>query len=195
MKPFVFWILSDVMASPPTRGARIETGGIRIARSSRMIREMHESSFKLIGCGDVQGQVILNPCFPCDPWFSFPDLSIDLPNPPWATSSSTTDHFPHWNLMPFDQGQFNFDAPGSDAGWRRWREELDEKKRAFESRWGVVLGRRVTVCLKDHAKPLGGMLEWLESEKRGKNDPPVFRLCGLEFGVGEIKSIVQEDGR
>jgi hypothetical protein len=95
--------------------------------------------------------------------------------------------------MSFDQGQFNFDAPGSDDGWRRWREELDEKKRAFESRWGVVMGRRVTVGLRDHAKPLSGMLEWLEPAKGRRDDPPRFRLRGLEFGVGEIESIVQEE--
>lgn len=97
--------------------------------------------------------------------------------------------------MSFDQGQFDFDAPGSDAGWRRWREELDEKKRAFESRWGVVLGKQVTVWLKDHAKPLSGMIEWLEPAKAGneKNGAPRFRLRGLEFGVGEIESIVQQE--
>lgn len=95
--------------------------------------------------------------------------------------------------MSFDQGEFNFDAPGSDAGWRRWREELEEKKRAFESRWGVVLGKRVTVWLADHAKPLTGMLEWQEPPKGGRNAPPRFKLRGLEFGVGEIESIVQEE--
>lgn len=95
--------------------------------------------------------------------------------------------------MSFDQGQFNFDTPGSDAGWRRWREELEEKKRAFESRWGVVLGKRVTVWLSDHAKPLTGMLEWQASSKAGRNAPPRFKLRGLEFGVGEIESILQEE--
>ena len=96
--------------------------------------------------------------------------------------------------MSFDQGQFDFDAPGSDAGWRRWREQLDERKREFESRWGVVLGRRVTVWLRDHAKPLSGMLEWLEPVKSGgTHAPPRFRLRGLEFGHDEIESIVQEE--
>ncbi len=95
--------------------------------------------------------------------------------------------------MAFDQGQFDFDAPGSDAGWRRWREELDANKRAFESRWGVVLGKRVTVWLKDHAKPLSGMLEWQEPVKGKRNDPPSFKLRGLEFVVGEIESVVQEE--
>jgi hypothetical protein len=95
--------------------------------------------------------------------------------------------------MSFDQGQFNFDAPGSDAGWRRWREELDERKRAFESCWGVVLGKRVVVCLRDHAKPLRGMLEWIEPGRGGKNATPRFRLRGAEFGHEEIESIVQEE--
>lgn len=94
--------------------------------------------------------------------------------------------------MPFDQGEFNFDAPGSDAGWRRWREELEEKKREFESRWGVVLGKRVTVSLRHHAKPVSGMIEWIEPPSAQRDHPPRFRLRGLEFGPDEIESLVQE---
>ncbi len=94
--------------------------------------------------------------------------------------------------MPFDQGQFDFDAPGSDAGWRRWREELIAQQQAFESRWGVVLGKRVTVFLRNHAKPLSGMLEWIDRTKGGSGGPPRFRMLGLEFGHEEIESIVQE---
>ena len=95
--------------------------------------------------------------------------------------------------MSFDQGEFNFDASGSDAGWRRWREELEERKRAFESRWGVMLGKRVTVWLRDHAKPLCGKLEWIQDRSQPANAAPRFRLRGLEFEVGEIESIVQEE--
>lgn len=95
--------------------------------------------------------------------------------------------------MSFDQGQFDFDAPGTDAGWRRWREELEEKKRAFESRWGVVLGRRVTVCLRDHVKPLSGLIEWIEPSASQRHLPPRFRLRGLEFVPGDIESLVQEE--
>ena len=95
--------------------------------------------------------------------------------------------------MSFDQGEFNFDAAGDDAGWRRWREELEEKKRAFESRWGVVLGKRVTVWLKDYAKPLSGRLEWIQERGEGPGARPRFRLRGAEFGVDEIESLVRED--
>lgn len=95
--------------------------------------------------------------------------------------------------MPFDQGQFDFDAPGSDAGWRRWREELEEKKRVFESRWGVVLGKRVVVSLREYAKPLSGKIEWIEPPANERHLPPRFRMRGLEFGPTEIESVVQED--
>jgi hypothetical protein len=95
--------------------------------------------------------------------------------------------------MNFDQGEFDFDAKGSEAGFRKWREELDAKKRAFERRWGVILSKRVRVELRDYAKPLTGVLEWVSDPKTGRQGPPVFRLKGAEFGVGEIVSIVQED--
>jgi hypothetical protein len=95
--------------------------------------------------------------------------------------------------MNFDQGEFNFEAKGSEDGFRKWREELDGKKRDFETRWGVVLGKRVTVWLRNHAKPLSGMLEWKVPPKGDRNAPPLFKLRGLEFGVGEIESMVQEE--
>jgi|GEM_PF-694985 len=98
--------------------------------------------------------------------------------------------------MPtFNQGKFDFDTPGSDTGWRKWREQLDERKRAFEARWGVVLGKIVEVRLRDLAKPLRGRLEWIaDNGKTGQGNPhsqPRFRLQGLEFGHEEIESVVQ----
>lgn len=97
------------------------------------------------------------------------------------------------SAMSFDQGEFNFDARGDDSGWRRWREELDAKKKAFETRWGVVMGKRVVVWLRDHAKPLRGTIECLDRDRPAGNAPPRFRVCGAEFGVDEIESIVRED--
>ena len=95
--------------------------------------------------------------------------------------------------MSFDQGQFDFDAKGIDAGWRNWREEMDARKRAFEARWGVVLGARVTVCLREYDKPFTGILEWLNPDQNEMNRPPRFRLRGLEFGHEEIESLVKTD--
>ncbi len=92
--------------------------------------------------------------------------------------------------MSFDQGEFDFNARGDEGGWRRWREELEEKQRAFEARWGVALGKPVVVQLRDHAKPLTGMLEWISEGGRADDSrPPRFRLRGLEFGHEEIASL------
>lgn len=95
--------------------------------------------------------------------------------------------------MSFDQGEFDFNAPGSEDGWRRRWHELEEKKRAFESRWGVVLGKQVVVSLVDHMKPLHGQIEWIEPPANERHLPPRFRLCGLEFGPSEIESIIQKE--
>jgi hypothetical protein len=97
------------------------------------------------------------------------------------------------DLINFDQGEFNFSAKGSEDGYRKWREELDAKKRAFETRWGVILSRRVSVSLKDHAKPLTGILESLADPKNRDVSRPMFRLKGLEFSPAQIESIVQID--
>ena len=94
--------------------------------------------------------------------------------------------------MDFDQGLFNFDANGPEDGYRKWREELDAKKRAFENRWGVILSRRVQIKLADFSKPLTGVLEWVDDSKRAPNQPPVFRMKGVEFTSKDIESIVQE---
>ena len=95
--------------------------------------------------------------------------------------------------MDFDQGQFNFDAKGPEDGFRKWREELDAKKRAFEARWGVILGKSVRVTLRNHAKPLTGVLEWITDPRKKATDEPLFRLRGMEFKPAEIESMVRVD--
>jgi hypothetical protein len=97
------------------------------------------------------------------------------------------------DFMDFDQGQFNFEAKGSEDGFRKWREELDAKKREFENRWGVILSKTVTVSLVNHAKPITGILEWVKAPKGKKEDVPRFRIRSLEFTPSEIESITQTE--
>ena len=97
------------------------------------------------------------------------------------------------DFMDFDQGQFNFDAKGSEEGFRKWREELDAKKREFENRWGVILSKTVTVSLVNHAKPITGILEWVKAPKGKREDIPRFRIRSLEFTPSEIESITQTE--
>ncbi len=96
--------------------------------------------------------------------------------------------------MDFDQGQFNFDAGGPEDGYRKWRQELDAKKQAFESRWGVILGRTVRVSLRNHAKDLTGRLEWEADAGQPQSKSPVFKLRGVHFTAQDIESIVQVEG-
>ncbi len=49
--------------------------------------------------------------------------------------------------MSFDQGELHFSGNDSEEGHRKWQRELQENKRAFEARFGVILGRRVRVQL------------------------------------------------
>lgn len=94
--------------------------------------------------------------------------------------------------MSFDQGQFNFDSKTSEDGYRKWREELDAEKLAFETRWGIILSRRVCVSLLNHQKPLIGILEWVRKPaKPTHNGQPLLRLKGAEFTPANIESIIQ----
>jgi len=98
--------------------------------------------------------------------------------------------------MAFDQGEFDFGASGSDEGYRNWQKRLDEKKRAFERRWGIVVGRRVRVTLHDHDRPFEGEI-YLATD--GVSDSCSaeeirLRIGGFEFTRAEIAGIVRLGG-
>ena len=95
--------------------------------------------------------------------------------------------------MNSDQGQFNFDGNGTEDGYRRWRDELDSARLAFERRWGVILNRRVSVTLEDHHKPLVGVLRVVSDLKTKRSGPPEFEMAGLKFRATSIRSVVQMD--
>jgi hypothetical protein len=95
--------------------------------------------------------------------------------------------------MSFDQGHFNFDAPGSEAGYQKWQQELEEKKRDFELRFGVMIGRRVRVQLVGETDPLEGMI-YLVSQKIPQSAAKLKLSMGKrEFTPLEIESIVRLD--
>ena len=97
--------------------------------------------------------------------------------------------------MTFDQGQFNFDAKDGEDGYRRWREELDERKRAFESRWGVILGKRVRLQLTGHPHAVDGIITLIEEKKTSaaRFDRPTLCIGTIEFSPNEIDSIIRLD--
>ena len=95
--------------------------------------------------------------------------------------------------MHYDQGELDLSGNGSDAGHRKWLEELETKKRAFETRFGVILGRRVRVQLAGELKPLEGMIHLLSKDLKQPGNKLRFQLGSREFLASEIESIIRID--
>jgi len=94
--------------------------------------------------------------------------------------------------MAFDQGELNFDE-GSEDGYRSWRRELEERQRAFERRFGVIIGKPVRVALVGHRNELEGKILLIGGEASAKATHLQFELQGVRFTTGDIESIVRID--
>ena len=93
--------------------------------------------------------------------------------------------------MSFDQGEFDFES-GSEEGYRNWQRRLDEEKRAFETRWGIILGRRVRVLLRGIDRPLEGIVRVMGGERNTAKPTTLhLRLGRMEFTAAEIESMVR----
>jgi hypothetical protein len=93
--------------------------------------------------------------------------------------------------MSFNQGEFDFNATGSDAGFKNWRLALDERKRSFELRWGIVLSSPVRVTLTDRDRVLEGVIHLMPSKNATNVKHLRLRLQGVEFTPLEIESLVR----
>jgi hypothetical protein len=93
--------------------------------------------------------------------------------------------------MNFDQGELDLSGNGSEEGHRKWQQELDAKKRAFEARYGVILGRRVRVQLAGELNPLEGMIHLISKDLKQPGSKLRFRLGTREFIAGQIESIIR----
>ncbi len=95
--------------------------------------------------------------------------------------------------MSFDQGEFSFDANSGEAGYLRWKEQLDEAKRAFEHRWGIILGRPVRLRLEGHSKSITGTIQLISPARTSDPRKIRLRINTLEFHPHEIESITTLD--
>jgi hypothetical protein len=95
--------------------------------------------------------------------------------------------------MNFDQGELNLSGNGSEDGHRKWQQELDEKKRAFEIRYGVIIGRRVRVQFAGELNPLDGMIYLVSKSEPHAAGKLRFHLGNREFTTNEIESIIRLD--
>jgi hypothetical protein len=92
--------------------------------------------------------------------------------------------------MDFNQGTFDFDQPAGEQGYHNWRQRLDDERRKFESRWGIVLGRPVRLKLSFLDRPIEGVVSLAQGSPRRKPDSPRLRLGNLEFTSAEVESVV-----
>ncbi len=93
--------------------------------------------------------------------------------------------------MDFDQGELDFNGNGTEEGFRKWRLELDGKKRAFEARHGVILGKRVRVQLRGELRELEGAVSLVSKQVPGASAQLRLRVGSREFIVAEIESIIR----
>ena len=83
--------------------------------------------------------------------------------------------------MSFDQDEFDFDASSGDVGYLRWREQLDDARRAFEHRFGVILGRLVRVRLEGHMRSIEDTIRLVSQQRSAKHQDIRLRIKNLEF--------------
>ena len=70
---------------------------------------------------------------------------------------------------------------------------MDERKRVFESRWGIVLSSPVRVTLTDRPQELKGVIHLIPNKKSSSAKHLRLRLQDVEFTPLEIESLVRMD--
>ena len=77
------------------------------------------------------------------------------------------------------------------AGFKRWRQEAEEARRAFEKRWGIPMGKPVRVLLRGESREREGVLRQVE-EQQGKSTRQLrLSLGGHIFHAAQIESLVR----
>jgi hypothetical protein len=93
--------------------------------------------------------------------------------------------------MNLDQGYFNFDAAEGESGYQKWQEELDARKKRFESHYGIILGSKVRITLRNENQPIDGIITLCDSkEPKNRNKLPL-RISSRIITMEEIESITR----
>lgn len=93
--------------------------------------------------------------------------------------------------MDFNQGELDFEQANDGSGYQKWQEDLDRRKKEFESRYGIILGTRVRLILTGEDTPLEGMIT-IATTKPPKNRATLpLRLGHREFTLAQIESVLR----
>jgi hypothetical protein len=93
--------------------------------------------------------------------------------------------------MNFNQGNFNFDSEDGESGYQKWQEELDARKREFESRYGIILGSSVELTLRGEDKPLVGIMTLCETKQLENRSQTRLRIGSRVVTLAEMESIIR----
>ncbi|MDP0492651.1 MAG: hypothetical protein Q7Q71_16525 [Verrucomicrobiota bacterium JB023] len=86
------------------------------------------------------------------------------------------------------QGFFDFDASADESGYERWVAEKETARKNLERQFGFRFGKRVQLQLKEHFKPLTGIIR-LQSSTQGPGEAePRLQIGSVSFSPGEIES-------
>lgn len=92
--------------------------------------------------------------------------------------------------MDFNQGELDFTSPANDAaGYQKWRDEMDARKREIESRYGIILGKPVHLQLIGENKPLQGILTIASKTLPKIRSQLLLQLGKRQFTLTQIESI------
>ena len=97
--------------------------------------------------------------------------------------------------MEFEQGQFNFEDQGDDSGYQSWLLELAERRRNFQSRYGIIIGSRVRLTLIGEDLPLEGIISVCDAREPANRSKLHLRLGHRKFLLAQIESISRLDGQ
>lgn len=93
--------------------------------------------------------------------------------------------------MDFNQGELDFNQPNDGTGYRKWQQELDLRKKEFESRYGIILGNRVRLILIGEDIPLEGIITIANTKLPKTRAALPLRLGRREFTLAQIESILR----
>lgn len=77
------------------------------------------------------------------------------------------------------------------SGYDHWRKDMDEARLEFERRWGVPVGHRVRVQLRDDDVEHEGVLNVVERIAPTKKHGLMLQLGGRQFRAAELMSVVR----
>ncbi len=91
--------------------------------------------------------------------------------------------------MDFNQGELDSNQPASEHGYRKWQQELDQRKKEIENRFGIILGKPVIVRLTGEDVPLQGVITIISATMPKVRSQLLLQIGRRQFTLAQIETI------